>query len=146
MSNEISIAADIKLSPPKSDWEARLKEIKEGEIIICTYFFSDLNKTAKIIAKRQDKITLIANTKFFNAALAIKKRCPLVKLYLSPNAHAKMVLIQPETMWISTENFGGTQNSFDATVRIDSAKVYDHYYRLTQNLIKKPTTTELKGV
>lgn len=148
MNDELSMLADIKLSSLKSSWESRLREISlsEGEIIICTYSFSDLSKIAHIIGKRQKDVTLIANTKFFNSAYVLKKKCPLVKLYLSPHSHAKMVLLKPKTVWVSTENFGRAQNSFDATVEVNSEEAYRHFYKQVQNFIKKPTTTEIMGV
>lgn len=137
--------ADIKLSNQGFGWQAKLNGISsaEGQIIICTYSFSDIKYIFHILSKNPDRITLIAHSKFFSSALKIKKKYPYIKLYLSPHSHAKMVLIQPETVWISTENFGRTEQSFDATVGISSTKAYNHFYKQVQTLLEKPTTTKI---
>lgn len=62
------------------------------------------------------------------------------------NAHAKLALIGPETVWLSSENLGKKKNTFDASIGIHSKEAYDHYHVQIESLLRSRDTTEIKEV
>lgn len=81
----------------------------------------------KILERRSNDVTILANEKFRFRAEQIKRRFPSVQIVLKPDTHAKMVLIEPDTVWLSSENFGRS-GWFEQAIGIHNADVYDFYY------------------
>ena len=80
----------------------------------------------KILGKRPNDMTLIANDKFQSKAKELQELYPGITIYLRSDVHAKMVLIEPETVWLSSANFGDS-TWFEHTIGIHDKRGYDFY-------------------
>lgn len=111
-----------------STWNTRLSQIgKSGsQVIICTYSLPDVDYICRILDKRSRNVTLIVNDKFRSRAEELKRRYPALKIHTRPDVHAKIVLIEPETVWLSSANFGKS-GWFENTIGIHSKAAYDFY-------------------
>ena len=146
----VAMTADVKLSKQATTWNTRLSQIgrHNNEVVISTFSLCDFEYISKIVGKRDRGagITIICNTKYQPNAYAFKKAFPDVKLYVHPNAHAKLALIYPDTVWLSSENLGHKKDTFDASIGIHSEAAYNHYRSQVQKLINSKDTYEIKEV
>lgn len=136
----LAVKANIKVSfsVSASSWNTRLSQIKkqEGEIFICTYSLPDINYVRQIFEKRTSNISLLVNSKFTEQAKLIKKEFPEINIMLAENTHAKIVLISPDTVWLSSANFGKS-SWFENTVGIKNEHVYKFYQDEIKSFILK---------
>lgn len=146
----VALNADIKISGSATTWNTRLSQIggNDKEIIIVTYTLNDYEYISKILSKRYKGIgiTILCNSKFLMNAYHIKNCFPEVKMFANPNIHAKMVLVEPNTVWISSENLGHVKSSYDATVGIHNVDAYKHFYDQVHDIINRKETVVIKGV
>lgn len=142
----VMLTADVKLSNAFTSWNTRLSKIanEPGKITICTYSLTDLRYVGRILERRHEGITVICNTAYESKAKKLKEFYPYVDFYTSPYAHAKLALIEPGTVWLSTENFGRGSDLFDASIAICSEAAYSHYYRQTENLLRRRDTVRIE--
>jgi hypothetical protein len=117
---------DSKMCFNASTWNTRLSQIgrMDGAVMIMTALLPDVEYIAKIIGKRPRDIYIIANVSAQREALEIKKRFPLVRIVLHKNTNAKVVLVAPETVWISSSDFGSTKQ-IEATVGFHSKDAFE---------------------
>ena len=117
-----------------STWNTRLSQIGniklERKIIICTYSLPNIEYMRKIFDKRSENMYLIAHEKFKTKADIIHSLYPNIKICLRPNVHAKYVLIEPETVWLSSANFGSS-GWLENTIGIHSKEAYEYYEKGT---------------
>ena len=99
---------DIKILTGSSTWSTRLSQIGKvkGEILICTYSLPNLDYVQGIFSKRPYGIKLIANSKFRHKAQQIKAVYPEIEIGLLEDMHKKTLLIEPQTIFIGSANFG----------------------------------------
>jgi phosphatidylserine/phosphatidylglycerophosphate/cardiolipin synthase-like enzyme len=132
----LAVKANIKVSSAASasTWNTRLSHIGHNhcDIFICTYSLPDLKYLGLIFDKRSEGITILVNSKFIDKAKTLKALYPDLKILLAPDTHAKIVLVSPETVWLSSANFGQSR-WFENTVGIKNKDVYNFY----ENEIKK---------
>lgn len=119
--------AKLSTSHTASSWNTRLSQIGRfpGRIVICTYSLPKLDYLQRIFDKRSDGITLIAHEKFHERASQLKKMYPELQIVLKPDVHAKFVLIEPETVWLSSANFGSS-GWFEQTIGLHSKEAYEY--------------------
>jgi len=146
----IALTIDAKLSNKATTWNTRLSQIgrHDHEVILVTFSLCDFDYISKIVSKRErgKGITIICNSKYEINAYHIKKAFPDLKIYVNPYAHAKLALIGPETVWLSSENLGKKKNTFDASIGIHSKEAYDHYHAQVESLLRSRDTREIKEV
>ncbi len=123
--------AKILTSETASTWNTRLSQIgttnlKDKRVIICTYSLPDLEYSKQIFDKRSKNVMLIVNEKFSDKAEELRKLYPDLEIYLRADVHAKIVLVEPRTVWLSSANFGKS-NWFEQTIGIHSEEVYNFY-------------------
>ena len=142
-----AINAKIKVFGSATTWNTRLSQIArvKGEVIICTYSFMDLDYIKQILDKRFKMVTIIANSKFQNEAQKLKNTYPTLRMLLSTKMHSKMVLIHPETVWITSANFWKSTN-FESTVGIKSKEAYSVCMNQFLKFCKENLITEIKEV
>ena len=144
----IALTADIKLSNYATTWNTRLKDLGRTDcrIIIVTFSLADVNYIHSVLSRRKngDNITLICNTSYYPNAQALKNLLPGMRVFVSTKAHAKLVLAEPDIVWVSSENIGHMPKSFDATIEIQNQDVYDHYKRQVDNLLRCRSTIMLE--
>ena len=91
-----------------STWATRLSQLAKvkGNVYISTFSLPDLPYAQEILEKRPRDIFIIAHSMFNTKALAIKDAFPDIRIALRDDIHAKIVLAEPETVWLSSANFG----------------------------------------
>jgi len=142
------MTTSVKLSNKGTTWNTRLQHIgkHDNEVIIVTFSLCNFEYISKLVSKRERGagITIICNSKYEMNAYLLKKEFPDLKIYVNPYAHAKLALIGPETVWLSSENLGRKQNTFDASIGIQSPEAYDHYHSQIESLLRSRDTNEIK--
>lgn len=117
---------DAKMSIRASTWNTRLSQIArtKGTIYIMTGALPDIPYISRIIGKRPHDILIIANTSAEKNAKLLKQNFPVVRIALHPNNNAKVVLVSPETVWVSSSDFGKT-TKIESAVGIHSSTLLD---------------------
>ena len=130
--------AKLSTSHTASTWNTRLSQIGRSnkKIIICTYSLPSLEYLKKIFDKRTENITLIAHEKFADKANYLKELYPDLEIILKPDVHAKYVLIEPDTVWLSSANFGSS-GWFDQTIGIHDKDAYEFMLSQTERYLKR---------
>ena len=129
--------AKLSTSHTASTWNTRLSQIGRSnkKIIICTYSLPSLEYLKKIFGKRTENITLIAHEKFADKASHLKELYPDLEIILKPDVHAKYVLIEPDTVWMSSANFGSS-GWFEQTIGIHDKDAYEFMLSQTKRYLK----------
>jgi hypothetical protein len=126
---------DGKMSICASTWNTRLSQLGRvaGPVSIMTGFLPDLDYISQIVGKRPRDMFVIANTRAHLEARQLKSRFPFLRIALHPDTNAKVVLVAPDTVWISSSDFGKT-NQIDSAVGLHSTVVYN---RTLESLFNK---------
>lgn len=114
---------DCKLMATTS-WDASLSQAT-GRVVIVTYSLPDLRYIAGILNKRSD-VHLVMNSKFKDRAMRLKRRYPELRITMRNDLHAKMVLAEPDMVWLSSANFGRSR-WFEHTIGIHDRQAYEFY-------------------
>lgn len=117
---------DAKFSISASTWNTRLSQIGRisGMIRIMTHGLPDPDFIGQIFAKRPENILVIANTDAEAEAKIIKAAFPKVRIALHSRMNAKVVLVEPGTVWLSSSDFGKTK-SIESAVGFHSVDLHD---------------------
>lgn len=99
---------DAKMSICASTWNTRLSQIArvKGSIFIMTGALPDTTYISQIIGKRPHNIFIIANSAAEEDAKFLKHKFPEVRIALHHKNNAKVVLVSPDTVWLSSSDFG----------------------------------------
>lgn len=116
---------DAKISICASTWNTRLSQLGrvEGPVFIMTGALTGHDYIARIVGKRPQNIFIIANSHAEMDAKALKLKFPMVRIVLHKNNNAKVVLVSPDTVWVSSSDFGETKQ-IESAVGIHSTGVY----------------------
>lgn len=114
-----------------STWNTRLSQIgtpnlRDKKVIICTYSLPNLAYSKRIFDKRSSNVTLIVNEAFKDKAEELQNCYPDLVVRVKKDVHAKMVLIEPKTVWLSSANFGES-DWFEQTIGLHSEEAYQFY-------------------
>ena len=146
----VAMTADIKLSKGATTWNTRLSQISRHDhlVTLVTFSLCDFTYISKLVSKREAGagIRIICGDKYEWNAIQLKKQFPDLKIYVSPHAHAKLALIEPNTVWVSSENLGHKKETFDASIGIHSVEAYNHYLSQVERLLRSRDTREIKEV
>ena len=82
----------------------------------------------RILQKKSENVTLICNSKFAADAKRLKRKYPSIHLIMRWDIHAKMVLIEPDIVWLSSANFGCSE-WFEESIGIHSELAYKFYIK-----------------
>ncbi|WP_184642354.1 hypothetical protein [Variovorax guangxiensis] len=117
---------DAKISMGTGSWGARLSQIARvtGSIYIVTGRLLDPDYVSRILGKRPHKISIIANASARKEASVIKRSFPDVRLALHGGCNAKVVLVEPDTVWVSSADFGRPA-MVESTVGLHSSRVFN---------------------
>ena len=129
---------DVKLCTSASTWNTRLSQIGRfpGRVIICTFSLPDLEYIQKILDKRSKGVTIIAHERFSDRARILKNKYPDLQIICRSDVHAKIVLIEPCTVWLSSANFGKS-GWFEHTIGIHSKEAFNFYLRAIKHYLHK---------
>ncbi|WP_395055603.1 hypothetical protein [Polaromonas sp.] len=117
---------DAKISICASTWSTRLSQLGlvQGPVFVMTGALPGHDYISRIIGKRPQNIFIIANSNAELEAKALKLKFPTVRIVLHKNNNAKVVLVSPATVWVSSSDFGETRQ-IQSAVGIHSASVYN---------------------
>lgn len=117
---------DAKFSVCASTWSTRLSQLAkiQGNVYIMTNNLPNPEYIASIISKRPHNIFIIANEAANHNARIIKSQFPQVRIALHQKLNAKVVLVEPETVWVSSSDFGHTA-LIESAIGLHSAEVYN---------------------
>ncbi|MCF5736521.1 hypothetical protein [Pseudomonas syringae] len=142
---------DAKMSIGASTWGTRLSQLRRatGEILILTRDLADIGYITNILDKRPYNIWIVAHTDCIEAAQALKAARPWLRIAVHRDIGAKAVLVAPDTVWISSSDFGKT-GKFESAVGFHSPSLYsqtrshlfDKAWREAQELMDHPEITK----
>jgi hypothetical protein len=117
---------DAKMSICASTWNTRLAHIARviGPVLIMTGSLPDPEYISRTLGKRPRDIFIIANADAQREARMLKLRFPDVRIALHRNNNAKVVLVAPNTVWVSSADFGKT-TQIESAVGLHSSVVFD---------------------
>lgn len=108
-------------------WAMKLSQIhKQGFVRILTYSLPDLRRIDDLLKRRPDNISLICHSKFKQQALQLAINFPNINIAINETLHSKIVLIEPDTIFVTSANFGYS-SWHETTVGIRSKIAYDAY-------------------
>lgn len=117
---------DAKFSVCASTWNTRLSQLgkTQDSLHVMTHDLPNPEYIAKIISKRPENISIIANQDAKENAQKIKSQFPSVRIALHPKLNAKVVLVAPETVWVASSDFGETK-MVESAIGLHSETVYN---------------------
>jgi hypothetical protein len=119
---------DIKIQTNGHTWGMKLSQIyrQPGQIRIITYSLPDIEYVANLFSKRPTGIFMIAHAKFENKARRILDTFNEIKIALNSTVHSKILLIHPNTVVITSANFGDS-HWHETSISIHSSIAHDWY-------------------
>lgn len=136
---------DAKIScNDASTWGTRLSQLAyvKGNVYISTFSLPRLAYIKEVLGKRPHNIYIVAHKKFLDKAHAIKNTFPDIRIVLRNDIHAKFVLIEPKTVWLSSANFGSSK-WIENTVGMHSHEAFNFCKNVFENIFRN--STEVKG-
>jgi phosphatidylserine/phosphatidylglycerophosphate/cardiolipin synthase-like enzyme len=120
--------SDAKLQANASTWATKLSQLgkQSGVVRIVTYSLPDMQYVRVQLARRSKDILLIAHDKFENRAVEIKQEFPSIRVAVREKVHSKVLLIAPQTIIISSANFGDS-GWHETSVSFHSKEAHDWY-------------------
>lgn len=117
---------DAKFSICASTWNTRLSQIGKvaGAIGIMTHGLPNPDYIEKIFSKRPENIFVIANTDAEPEARLIKAKFPKIRIVMHPRMNAKVVFVEPGTVWLSSSDFGYTKQ-IESAVGFNSVDLHN---------------------
>ena len=126
---------DAKMSICASTWNTRLSQLARanGPVLILTALLPDQEYIERIISKRPRDIFIVANSSAEAEAKNLKKKFSWLRISLHRTNNAKVVLVSPDTVWVSSSDFGRSDN-IEAAVGLHSTAVFE---RIRNSLFQK---------
>lgn len=117
---------DAKMCICASTWNTRLSQLGKvlGPVRILTGQLPDVEYLGQIISKRPYDIFIVAHTTARKEAELLKLQFPSIRIALHDKNNAKVVLLPPATIWVSSADFGKSKMN-ETTVGLHSIEVYD---------------------
>jgi len=141
------IEAKIKLSNFGVTWNTRLQKLlkQDGNITFCTYSIANMPFVTRLLQTRSENVTIIMNSRYAYLAQKYKNWYPQVEMYISPDVHAKLVIAEPNIVYLSSENLGNNPGSFDATIGVESEEAYEHYKSQVDRVLRRNNTMKIES-
>lgn len=119
-------ADDAKLACKAATWATHLTQLgkMKGQMWVMTRNLPDVDYISEIIGKRPWDISILAHTDAFENALLLRARFPRVQFALHPRNNAKMVLVAPKTVWLSSADFGKSTD-VESGLGLHSTEAFD---------------------
>jgi phosphatidylserine/phosphatidylglycerophosphate/cardiolipin synthase-like enzyme len=119
-------AKEVKVFSTGATWGMKLSQLarQSGVVRIQTYSLPRMEYVRSIFEKRPNGIFLLCHSKFRELAIQIKSVFPAIEIAVHPATHAKIVLIEPETTYVGSANFGHS-NWLEAEVGIRNKDIHD---------------------
>lgn len=88
-----------------------------------------------ILCKRPHNISIIAHAKFYDKSMRLKEKFPDIEIAIRKDIHAKFVLIEPDTVWLSSANFGRS-NWAETSIGMHSKEAFRFYQMVFTSLLQ----------
>ena len=85
--------------------------------------------------KQQNDVTIYANSIALPTLEKLRKQFPSLNFETRPNLHSKMVLVEDNIVWISSQNFG-TSTWFENTLNIKSKDAYYYFEAILKEFLR----------
>lgn len=117
---------DAKMSIGTSTWNTRLSQLSRvsGPMLVMTGLLPDITYISQIIGKRPRDIFIIASTEAEAEARLLKQQFPEIRVALHKSNNAKVVLVAPDTVWVSSSDFGKSAKT-ESAVGMHSEELYN---------------------
>ena len=91
-------------------WGAKLSQLPNHQwtLRILTYSLPRFDYVVKQIARRPRDILMACHLKFLDEATRLQRRFPDIQVRLHSSLHCKLVLIEPEIVYLGSSNFGNS--------------------------------------
>ena len=112
------------------NWNQKFNGYHGRNIVITSYTLPNYDYVCTILTKlfkQGNRVTIYANTISDNVLRHLSKKFPCLNYKTFPNMHAKMVLVDNNIVWLSSQNLG-TSSWFENTINIHSKKAYKYFY------------------
>lgn len=103
-------SSEIKLYAPSHSYAMKISQIwrQKGMMRIMTYSLPSIAYVHEQLGRRPYGIQIICHEKFHDRAVGIKNKFHEIAIRTSPTMHSKVILIEPKTIYIGSENFGSS--------------------------------------
>src|SRR6266702_8209912 len=122
---------DIKLCTGGS-WATKLCGLNQGKqkgiVRIMTFSLPHMGYVKEQFERRPYDIFLIAHSKFLGRAQRIKSTFPDIRVAVHDEMHSKLLLIEPQTVYISSANFGNS-GWHESSIGLHSQEAHEWYKR-----------------
>jgi hypothetical protein len=137
--------SEVKLYVSSHSWGMKLSQLgkQNGTVRIITYSLPDLDYIKEQFARRPENIWIIAHDKFTDRAKSIKELYPAIRVSVRPDVHAKLLMIEPATIYVTSANFGNSHWK-EIGVGVRSAEGHKWYLDQMFNPLWQ-TATEVTG-
>jgi hypothetical protein len=123
-------AHEIRLFPGTSTWSTRLSSLgnRHGMVYVCTFSLPSLDYCEAQLGHRPHDILLLCHAKFIKKAKHLQERFADIEIRVHPAVHAKLLCIAPDTVFVSSANFGDSGGE-EATISVRSQDAIAFYER-----------------
>ena len=128
-------ANDAKLYFAGSTWGMKLSQLnrQSGVVRIVTYSLPDMAYVKQQFERRPYDIWIICHTKFIDRAETLKRTFPDVRIAVRNDVHAKVLLIEPSTLYVTSANFGAS-HWIESGIGIHSKPAHDSALATFENV------------
>jgi hypothetical protein len=119
---------EAKLYLPSHSWAMKLSQLhKQGDTHVRIMTFSlNADMAQQILERRPYNIRIICNSQFNSEAYQLSRKLPGLHIRSFKDAHAKLVLIEPKTIYLGSANL--VKNTLaDISVGLRSKDAHDYY-------------------
>lgn len=120
---------DVKLST-MLNWNQKFNGYHGRKIIVTTYSLPNYDYARTMIEKilnQGNQLTIYANDISSSILKKLSEEFPELSYMTFPNLHSKMILVEENIVWLSSQNFG-TSTWFENTINIKSKEAYRYFY------------------
>lgn len=115
-------------------WAMKLSQLhrQSSYVRIITYSLPNMEYVKDLFHKRPFDISIICHSKFRDRAKELKKLFPQVNVAVKGDVHSKILLIEPETIYVTSANFGKS-NWHETCLGARSKVAHDEYVQKSFN-------------
>ena len=119
--------SDAKIAFGASTWNTKLSQLGkvDGPVYIMTGDLLDLDYIGRILGKRPRSIWIVAHERARLQAESLLVTFPEINIALHAAVNAKLVLVGPKTVWLSSADFGRPeQKTVESEIGLHSEEIF----------------------
>jgi phosphatidylserine/phosphatidylglycerophosphate/cardiolipin synthase-like enzyme len=119
---------EIKAYLPSHSWGMKLSQLaKQGDSLVRIATYSlNADYAHEVLQKRPRHVRLMCNDKFWRQAHQLARLTPGIEVRVVPDLHAKLVLIDPATVYVGSANFVPAMIQ-DPSIGVRGAQWHNYY-------------------